>query len=364
MPKSGEPKQHVPVFVGSTYEDLKDYRVAAIEALHRLETIVRGMEYFGSKPGTSKNECLKAVQSCKAYIGVFAMRYGSIDQESGKSMTHVEYDEAQRLGLPTLIYIIDEERQPILPKFVDTGEKAQLLRDLKEEIKKKYQVSFFTTPEDLAKRIAQDLPSILEGIGVRLDTEPAQVAEDQKQPRLQCSFSNDIAGCVRRQVILTHLPIINNPTIPPFTTVAPSDGFSVILRQEDITLYSIKVKGIGHEEIRNCRGHLMTISGSRVWNVDTILAFAPFEKRDESSDKTIFPGLPEFLNIFYVTEHNKVRMCTYFNSPSDIWRASIFDNSGEYVFKIAISGADCGTEMRELLFNWTGDINTATVVAI
>ena len=47
-------------------------------------------------------------------------------------MTHIEYDEAQRLRLPTLVYIIDEDRQPILPIFVDTGEKAEKLRDLKE----------------------------------------------------------------------------------------------------------------------------------------------------------------------------------------------------------------------------------------
>jgi hypothetical protein len=87
-------------------------------------------------------------------------------------MTHVEYDEAQRLSLPTLVYIIDEERQPVLPIFVDTGEKAQLLRELKEELKKKYQVSFFTTPEDLSKRIAQDLLSVLEGIGVQLAAAP------------------------------------------------------------------------------------------------------------------------------------------------------------------------------------------------
>jgi hypothetical protein len=185
MPKAGEPKQHVPVFVGSTYEDLKDYRTAVREALHRLETIVRGMEYFGSKPGTPKDECLKSVQSCKAYIGVFAMRYGSIDEESGKSMTHVEYDEAQRLHLPTLIYIIDEERQPVLPIFVDTGEKAQLLRELKEELKKNYQVSFFTTPEDLAKRIAQDLPPVLEGIGVHFEPEPQQVIEEDAKELLK-----------------------------------------------------------------------------------------------------------------------------------------------------------------------------------
>ena len=48
----GEPKQHVPVFVGSTFEDLKDYRRSVRDALTQLETIVRGMEYFGSKPGS------------------------------------------------------------------------------------------------------------------------------------------------------------------------------------------------------------------------------------------------------------------------------------------------------------------------
>jgi hypothetical protein len=177
MPKSGEPKQHVPVFVGSTYEDLKDYRTAVMDALHRLETIVHGMEYFGSKPGTPKDECLKAVKSCKVYVGIFAMRYGSIDDESGKSMTHIEYDEAQRLRLPTLVYIIDEDRQPILPIFVDTGEKAEKLRDLKDELKKKYVVGFFTTPDDLAKRVSQDLPPVLEGIGVHLEPEPPLVTQ-------------------------------------------------------------------------------------------------------------------------------------------------------------------------------------------
>ena len=99
----GQPKQHVPIFVGSTYEDLIEYRHAVGDALHRLETIVRGMEYFGSKPGSPKEECLKAVRSCRLYIGIFAMRYGSIDEQSGKSMTHLEFDEAEKLELPSLM---------------------------------------------------------------------------------------------------------------------------------------------------------------------------------------------------------------------------------------------------------------------
>lgn len=178
----GQPKQNVPIFVSSTYDDLIEYRSAAKEALHRLETIVRGMEYFGSKPGSPKDECLSAVRSCHVYIGIFAMRYGSIDDESGKSMTHLEYEEATKLKLPSLIYLIDEQTQPILPKFVETGEKAECLKALKEELKKKYVVSFFTTPEDLAKKIAQDLPPILQSIGVTVADEKvtAMAFEDNK----------------------------------------------------------------------------------------------------------------------------------------------------------------------------------------
>lgn len=181
MSKKCEQKQHVPIFVGSTYEDLKEYRTSVKEALHQLETIVHGMEYFGSRTGSPKEECLEEVRKCKIYIGIFAMRYGSIDKETGKSMTHLEYDEAQRLGLPSLIYLIDEENQPVLPKFVDKGEKGKKLADLKAELKDKFTVGFFTTPENLARRISQDIPRVLEkiGIGIQESEEiPAAITVD------------------------------------------------------------------------------------------------------------------------------------------------------------------------------------------
>jgi hypothetical protein len=185
MNSIGQPKQHVPVFVGSTYEDLIEYREAVHEALHRLETIVRGMEYFGSKPGSPKDECLKAVASCRLYIGIFAMRYGSIDEETGKSMTHLEFEEASRLKLPALIYLIDEEKQPVLPKFVETGDKAERLKALKAELKKKFMVSFFTTPEDLARRVTQDLPPLLQNIGVSVAQAPPNTVSDDAKALLR-----------------------------------------------------------------------------------------------------------------------------------------------------------------------------------
>jgi hypothetical protein len=185
MSTIGQPKQTVPIFVGSTYEDLKEYRDAVNESLHRLETIVRGMEYFGAKPGSPKEECLKVVRSCRVYVGIFAMRYGSIDAETGRSMTHLEYDEACKLGLPCLIYLIDEEKQAVLPKFVETGIGAEYLKKLKDEIKKKWTVNFFTTPDDLAKKIAQDLPPILIQIGVTVTKEALITPPDDAKVILQ-----------------------------------------------------------------------------------------------------------------------------------------------------------------------------------
>ncbi len=99
--KVGETKQHVPIFVGSTFKDLKDYPRAVTDALTQLETIIRGMEFFGSEPRSPVEECLRVVRSCQIYIGIFAMRYGSVPDDHDLSMTHLEYEEAQRRSLPS-----------------------------------------------------------------------------------------------------------------------------------------------------------------------------------------------------------------------------------------------------------------------
>ena len=150
-----------PIFVGSTYEDLKEYRESAREALTELDTKFHGMEFFGAKPDSPLEECLKIVRGCRAYIGIFSMRYGSIPAGHEKSMTHYEYEEAQKSGLPSLIYLIDEENQPVLPKHVELGEGGEKLKKLKKILKDTHMVSFFTTPKDLEQKILQDVPELL-----------------------------------------------------------------------------------------------------------------------------------------------------------------------------------------------------------
>ena len=50
---STEIKQHVPIFISSTYEYLIPYRDEVQRNLVRLEQIIKVMEYFDSDPRNS-----------------------------------------------------------------------------------------------------------------------------------------------------------------------------------------------------------------------------------------------------------------------------------------------------------------------
>ena len=145
------------IFVSSTFADLQRHRLLVREAIGRLQYDSQAMEFFGALPGTPKEECLRLVRHSGAYVGIFAMRYGFVDPQSGKSLTQLEYEEAQAIRLPSLIYVIDEEAHPVLPKHVDTGTSAEKLRDFKEVLKRSHVVNFFTSPEDLAAKVTQDV---------------------------------------------------------------------------------------------------------------------------------------------------------------------------------------------------------------
>lgn len=179
MAKLGQAKPSVPVFVSSTFTDMQDYRRKVQDALTQLETIVRGMEQFGSKPGSPVDECLRIVGSCMVYVGIFGMRYGSIPDGHELSMTHLEYNEAQRLNLPSLIYLLDEN-QAIPAKDVETGTGADKLHALKEHLKKRHVVSFYTTPEDLQARILHDVPALLKDLGAEVSSVPTSEPTDDE----------------------------------------------------------------------------------------------------------------------------------------------------------------------------------------
>ncbi|HYX71675.1 MAG TPA: DUF4062 domain-containing protein [Nitrososphaera sp.] len=152
------------VFLSSTWEDLEEHRRLVLHTLAKFKRQVTGMEYFGARSGEPLEVCLSEVRKSGVYIGIVGTRYGSIAKD-GKSFTELEYEEALNHNKNILIYVIDEQTHPVLPKHVDKGENATRLSNFKEKLLSKHVCRSFSSPDNLASQIGIDLINIFEDIG-------------------------------------------------------------------------------------------------------------------------------------------------------------------------------------------------------
>jgi len=150
------------VFISSTWVDLQNERAAVERALKRMHnTEFIGMEYFGSQPDRPKKVCMELVSRSHFYVGIFAYRYGSVDPETGLSMTELEYRKARECKIPCLIYVKDKNAPVFIDHIERNPEKRAKLAALTEEMLSEHAVSFFTSPEDLAWQVIADLHKLL-----------------------------------------------------------------------------------------------------------------------------------------------------------------------------------------------------------
>ncbi len=152
------------VFISSTNQDLLYHRAAVDKAIRRLDLRPINMDHFGSQPGGASGVSMREVGKADIFIGIVAMRYGYVPANHEKSVTEQEYDEAVKLGLPRLMYLLDPEYEdwPTEPPYVDQEpEKAALLEAFKKRIEQNEVRSLFTTPEHLAAEVAPDLIKLI-----------------------------------------------------------------------------------------------------------------------------------------------------------------------------------------------------------
>lgn len=147
------------VFVSSTYRDLIDHRVAVKDQIARRDMFFRGMEHFGADPShlAPAAKIVEEVHNAEVYLGIFGVRYGSIDQATGLSMTELEFKEAETSGKPMLLYIIDNDA-PVKVCDIETDLEGKAKLDtLKARILQNHTVYMFRTVEDLARQVYEDL---------------------------------------------------------------------------------------------------------------------------------------------------------------------------------------------------------------
>ncbi|MDM8569202.1 DUF4062 domain-containing protein [Thiotrichales bacterium HSG1] len=99
------------VFVSSTYKDLKNERQAAVEAILSAGHIPAGMELFAAGDKLQMKVIEDWIDDSDVYLLILGARYGSIEPESGKSYTHLEYEYASKRKKALFACVIDEQER-------------------------------------------------------------------------------------------------------------------------------------------------------------------------------------------------------------------------------------------------------------
>lgn len=148
------------IFLSSTCVDLIEYRQAAIKVLEQLGNQVVRMENFGARPVEPSVACLSEIENCELFVGIYAHRYGYIPDGSPVSITEAEFRHARKHKKPTFCFEVDAEYSwP--PEMIESEPGRTKLIALKQEIDSRYSRATFTTPDNLASKIASSVGSYL-----------------------------------------------------------------------------------------------------------------------------------------------------------------------------------------------------------
>lgn len=143
------PDQRIRVFVSSTLRELAEERAAARGAIERLR-LAPVMFELGARPHPPRSLYRAYLDQSDVFVGIYGDSYGWVAPEEEISGLEDEYRLAPG-GMPKLIYIRrSDAREPRLSDLIDR---------IRDDDTAAYLP--FTTAEELAERIADDLATLL-----------------------------------------------------------------------------------------------------------------------------------------------------------------------------------------------------------
>lgn len=166
--KDSTPRRYLGVMVSSTFTDLEEHRAALIKAIKGQGLTDVAMENDSAKADLDViDSSLQMVRDASAYIAIISHKYGQTPvsperNPDGLSVTALEFNEAQRLGRPILLFIMGDDH-PVRKADVETDpakiEKLNAFRKRAKQMKPGSQVhrvyATFNSLEEFTSRATQ-----------------------------------------------------------------------------------------------------------------------------------------------------------------------------------------------------------------
>lgn len=140
------------VFISATYKDLEVERRAAVDAILEAKHIPEGMEFFAAESREQMDVIKQKIRESDVLLILLGARYGSIEPDSGRSYTHLEYLYALELKKPVIAMVMKPgavkawEKKNVKDIERNTGDK---LEEFKTDVTRKRLASFFGNVDEL-----------------------------------------------------------------------------------------------------------------------------------------------------------------------------------------------------------------------
>ena len=169
-------------YVSCTFFDLREYREKATNVLRQMGHDDMAIEYFVAEESRPLERSLADVAACDLFIGIIAWRYGWIPSENNPkslSIVEMEYRHAKTLGKPCLMFLLPEST-PWPRSFVDKN--LQQIDDFRAYLLRQNVVWFFTSLDDFATKLTQEIHHLVEPIP-KVHNEPPRTSERLGLPK-------------------------------------------------------------------------------------------------------------------------------------------------------------------------------------
>ena len=150
------------IFMSSTFVDLspvRDQICKWLTGLFGAQLIV--METFGSDAAPPQINSVRRVRECDLFVGIYAHRYGTIDEDSGKSITELELDEAKSAisagTLRDILLFVIEEQSFWLSEHKESSASASAGMARLREKARMHTYTSFKDRDDLLFRVTCDV---------------------------------------------------------------------------------------------------------------------------------------------------------------------------------------------------------------
>jgi hypothetical protein len=145
------------IFISSTYEDLKDERIAVFDAVMKMGNIPGGMESFPAFDEDQIEYIKGVIDDSDYYILIIAGRYGSLSDDE-ISFTEKEYDYAVSKKIPILSFLFGPSDAIPVGKTDKDPNKATRLTAFKEKVSNAGRnVRYWKDAQELSLQITQAL---------------------------------------------------------------------------------------------------------------------------------------------------------------------------------------------------------------